>query len=491
MSSFGDSIQKLRDKLGSIGKKGGDGGSSGGGSKFDAKKTMAWLKRNPLIVASVAVMVLAPAAAWWFSSQMHAENDKQTEDRAKEMVSLEKLEKTSVEIALPGREPSQQIGVVTPKMVAAYEELTRKLREDAVAVQKTALIKNQKQRTKLTADISVRPSNVNTVAETVLNTLRKSVEDALVAARAGVPPDEDKVIDQVQRRQDQFISGEKKTDRKSLTAEELDKLNRALAEKRLQVYADGAATVSFYADIYDLGLPTDPKSATAGTAPSESKMFYWQWRTWIVEDVIRAVAAANKPYRNVVDSPVKRIVGLRFSDEKSFETVPAPAAASAPGSALGTGAPAEGAPADAAAAPTGPPPIDPKNAVPYDFVRSFTGRQTNTLYDVRKFRVTMVVATAGLPDILNAIAKENFMTVVNISMLPADAFADAAEGYIYGADPVSLVNIDIESIWLREWMGKLMPKEMQAHRGTNGRTVDEVMAPPAGADNKEAEAKNG
>jgi hypothetical protein len=488
VSSFGDSIQKFRDKLGSIGKKGGDGGSSGGGAKFDAKKTMAWLKRNPLIVASVAVMVLAPATAWWFSSQMHADHDKQTEERAKEMASLEKLEKTQVEIALPGREPSQQTGVVTPKMVAAYEELTRKLREDAVAVQKTALIKNQKARTKLTADIAVRPNNVNTVAETVLNTLRKSVEDALVAARAGIPPDEDKVIDQVQRRQDQFISGEKKTDRKSLTAEELDKLNRALAEKRLQVYADSAATVSFYADIQDLGLPTDPKSA--GATPSESKMFYWQWRTWIVEDVIRAVVAANKPYRSVVDSPVKRIVALRFLDEKSFETVAAPAAAAAPGSALGGGAPAEGA-VDPAAAATGPPPIDPKNAVPYDFVRSFTGRQTNSLYDVRKFRVTLVVATAGLPDILNAIAKENFMTVVNISMQPADAFADAAEGYIYGPDPVSMVNIDVESVWLREWMGKLMPKEMQAHRGTNGRTVDEAMTPPAGAENKDAEAKNG
>jgi hypothetical protein len=480
VSSIGDSIQKLRDKLGSMGKRGG-GDSSSGGSKMDAKKVMSWVKTNPVIVASIAVMVLAPAAAWWFSSDLHAAADEQTAARAKEMASLESLEKTAVEIALPGQAPSEQSGVVTPKMVAAYEELTKKLREDAVAVQRAALKHNQKQRTQLATDISVRPDNVNVVAEAVLSTLRQSVEAALVAAKAGAPPDDLRVIDLVQRRQDQFIAGEKKLDRKSLTSEELTKLNKALAEKRLQVYADAAASVSFYADLDSLGLPRD--KSEAGTVPSEAKMFYWQWRCWMVEDVIRAVARANQPFRSVVEAPVKRIVSIQFVDASTAEVVEAPKS-SAPGAP-----PVEGEAAPAAG-PTGPPLIDPKMAVPYNFAASLTGRQSNPVYDVRRYRVTLIVATASLPDFLNAVARENFMTVVNMSMSPANAFQDAVDGYIYGADAVSRVVVDIESIWLREWIGKLMPKSLQAVRGTDGRTVDDAMAPTTGSAPAESPASN-
>ena len=66
MSSLGEQIQNLREKLQSLGKKGGGGGGEGGGSagaKFDPKQALAWVKSNPVIVASVAVMIIAPATA--------------------------------------------------------------------------------------------------------------------------------------------------------------------------------------------------------------------------------------------------------------------------------------------------------------------------------------------------------------------------------------------------------------------------------------------
>ena len=65
MSSLGEQIQNLREKLQSLGKKGGGGGDAGGsgGAKFDPKAALAWVKSNPVIVASVAVMVIAPATA--------------------------------------------------------------------------------------------------------------------------------------------------------------------------------------------------------------------------------------------------------------------------------------------------------------------------------------------------------------------------------------------------------------------------------------------
>lgn len=471
MSSLGESIQKFREKLQSIGKKGGDSGGSSGGSagKFDAKAAVAWAKSNPAIVASVAVMLLAPAAAWWFASDMHAEADKAAEARAKEMDALEKLEKTPVEIALPGRAPEQQTGVVTPKMVAAYEELAGKLRADSVQVQKAAVERNRAGRTKLLAGVDVTKENALELADHVFDAIQAHEKELFAELRVGGPVPDASLAEQLQRRQDQFIAGEKKTDRKSLNEEQLGRLREALREKRLQIYADRAANVSFYGDIGALGLPASAAEAGSATSPNfSSRLFLWQWRTWIVDDILRALAAANKPFRSVVDAPVKRLVSINVAEE------PLPAPAAAGGAASPDGAP----PADAIPAPAPAiPPIDAKAPVSYDFRKSFTGLSSNSLYDVRRATVNLVVATTMLPEVLDAIARQNFMTVTSVSVRPADAFAAVDDGYLYGAAPVSDVRLVIESVWLREWTGKLMPPELQAIKGTNGRTTEDP--PPA------------
>ncbi len=470
MSSLGESIQKFREKLQSLGKKGGDSGGGGGGGagKFDAKAAVAWMKANPAIVASVAVMVLAPAVAWWFASDIHAAADKAAETRAKEMDALEKLEKTPVEIALPGRAPEQQTGVVTPKMVAAYEELAGKLRADSVQVQKAALEHNRAGRTKLLASVDVTKENALELADHVYDAIESHEKAMFAELRIGGPVADSSLVEQLQRRQDQFIAGEKKNDRKSLNEEQIGRLRDALREKRLQIYADRAANVSFYGDMGALGLPSGSAEAGSATSPNFSaRLFLWQWRTWIIDDILRALAAANKPYRSVVDAPVKRLVSINVAEEP----LPAPAA---PGTPAPEGAP----PADAVPAPAAPiPAIDPKAPVTYDFRRSFTGLSSNSLYDVRRATVNLVVATTMLPEVLDAIAKQNFMTVVSVAVRPADAFAAVDDGYVYGAAPVSDVRLVIESIWLREWTGKLMPAELQAIKGTNGHTTEDP--PPA------------
>ena len=63
MSALTDSIQKVRDSLSKLGKRGGssDGGSEGSGGaggKFDPKAVLAWVKTHPAIVACVGVMVI-------------------------------------------------------------------------------------------------------------------------------------------------------------------------------------------------------------------------------------------------------------------------------------------------------------------------------------------------------------------------------------------------------------------------------------------------
>lgn len=462
--SLGDSIKNLREKLSSFGKKGG-GSSEGRGSKskFDPAAALGWVKANPVIVASIAAMLIIPVVSWWFASSMHASNDEAATTRAKEMAALEKIEKSSVEYTLPGKETQKQTGIVNERTVDDYKALASRLAGDAKSIQSAALAHNQGDRKSLIKSVRVTRENVNLIAEEIFDSVRAQAAKDLTAMRAGVPPTDASLVDQLQRHQDQFIAGERKADRKSLSEEQLLRLQKALLDKRLQLYADAAANTSFYAEIDTLSLPASPLEA--GTPPSEVKMFLWQWRLWIIEDVLRAVARANKPYRSVVDSPVKRIVSLTVTED----AIPKPAAPAAE-------APAEGAPVDAAAPAVAAalPPIDPKAAVTYDFGKSMTGRISNSIYDVRKLQVSLVVASSMLPEVMNAITQQNLMTVVKLTVRPADAFAAADEGFIYGAMPVSLVTMTIESVWLRPWIARLMPPELQAIKGTDGRTTDDA-----------------
>lgn len=467
MSSISDSIQKLRERMGAMGKRGESSEGAAPSGKFDAKKAVTWVKAHPAIVASLGLMLIAPTVAWWFSSDLHAAADEASKKRASEMAALDKLEKTSVEIVLPGRAAEAQSGVVTPKMVAAYEELAGKLRSDAVEVQKASLQHNQKGRSKLFADIRVTRENANLLGQEVFDSVHAHVLATLADVRGGTPPADDGLLDQVQRRQDQFIAAERKADRKSLNEEQLTRLKTALLEKRLQIYADRAANLSFYADPETLGLPDSPEKA--GTPPKEPILFDWQWRAWVVDDLLHAFATANKGYRNVVDAPIKRVLSITVYDDPSVAAAVAKSDAPPPDAA------AAAAPADpnAPAAAPAVAPIDPKMAVAYNFANTFTGRVSNQLYDVRITRVGLVIATSMLPEVLNAIAAQNFMTVTNVFIRPADAFAAADEGYIYGAAPVSEVWLTIETVWMREWMAKLMPAELQQAKGTDGRTTDQ------------------
>jgi hypothetical protein len=152
----------------------------------------------------------------------------------------------------------------------------------------------------------------------------------------------------------------------------------------------------------------------------------------------------------------------------------------------GSGAPpADGAaPAEPGLAPPAPsyPPIDLKAPVEYDFSRTFTGRVSNALYDVRNVTMRVVVSTSRMPALLNALAKRNFLTVIGMEVRPADAFDAADLGFIYGAEPVSEVTMVVETVWLKSWLARLMPPEMQKAKGTDGKTSDDVAAEQAAAE---------
>jgi hypothetical protein len=172
VSQISEAIQNLRDKLGSFGKKGGGGGESEKSGGFDAKKALAWIKSNPVSVASIGVMLVAPAVAWWVAGDIKAERVRLAESRAQEWANLEKLEKASIEITLPGRAAEAMTGTVSSKSVNAYKALAARLKSDAVSAQQRAREINQGGRTKLIADVRVTKDNSSVIAEEVFDAVR-------------------------------------------------------------------------------------------------------------------------------------------------------------------------------------------------------------------------------------------------------------------------------------------------------------------------------
>jgi hypothetical protein len=175
---------------------------------------------------------------------------------------------------------------------------------------------------------------------------------------------------------------------------------------------------------------------------------------------------ANREYPSVVEAPVKRVISI------GMLSAPAAAAAGDDGSESGS-AGAFGAPSGGFSAgggrrggggePSGQMPAvaaDPAQEVPPDYTISFTGRHTNPLFDVWYVRADLIVDSAHVPAVFDALALQNFMTVVNAQIESVDQFGDLKAGYFYGA-PVSRLTLDIETVWLREWTAPFMPVELK------------------------------
>jgi hypothetical protein len=186
---------------------------------------------------------------------------------------------------------------------------------------------------------------------------------------------------------------------------------------------------------------------------------------------MRAFTECNRSADSVLKAPVKQLLSLKVQPLAKAETTgggeaSAMGAESAPadGSASGAGE-AGGDMAAAAPAANAAPVIDPKQQVTLDFSKRFTGRISNGIYDVRLADVTFVAETARLPEIFDALARQNFMTVTNVRLAPADPFSAARAGYLFGASPISQVTMTVESLWFRDWTARHMPTSVRTALG--------------------------
>jgi len=98
---------------------------------------------------------------------------------------------------------------------------------------------------------------------------------------------------------------------------------------------------------------------------------------------------------------------------------------------------------------------------------SFTGRESekSELYDVRVATVTMVVSYERLPALINAISGYNFMTVVDADLYAVDQWEQIEQGFYAGGDFPVRVEMQIETLWLRNWTKQYMPPSIRKQLG--------------------------
>jgi hypothetical protein len=290
--------------------------------------------------------------------------------------------------------------------------------------------------------------------------LMSAYERLLAEVKAGSPPALEDLRSRLETMRNLFITQDLKKDpAATLDPSEVERLREELSEARLGMYKEAAAKVGMYASTSALFLPEWDQAKQ----PPPSLLFNWQWQYWVLEDVLKAIASGNAKATSVVDAPIKHILGIVVSGMPATGTPDGAGSATSPprlsggfgaeGAGVPPPPPAEGD-APAAAAPMT---ADPKAPIARDYSVSFAGLISNPLFDVLTVEMGLVVETARLPEVLDALSRYNFNTITNLRVEPADPFLAAEQGFYYGPEPVCKVTLRMETIWFREWTKPFMP----------------------------------
>jgi hypothetical protein len=269
--------------------------------------------------------------------------------------------------------------------------------------------------------------------------------------RAGTPPTEqemaDAMADVVAKFQPQVLGAPL-----GQANENDPELLREKAQRRLQMLINRARVLGVYAAPPAVGEQSAAGAfqigpwATRADSPTMAEVWEGQMQLWIQQDLAAAVVIANRPDEpearpNVFTSPVKRILDLTV--------VPGYIGIDEQGMMMRSGP--RGAPARTRST-TASYQSQINKPLPMNFVASPTGRVCNPLYDVRHARMSVIIESDRIPELLNAITEVNLMTPIVERIAAVDQTEHFTRGYIYG-DKVDVVQLDllIESLWLRHW----------------------------------------
>jgi len=428
---------------------------------------LKWLKGNVYIVVFVAIMIAAPVTMWVVAGRMNQAVRAEVEARAKMILEMSRFEKTSVSFdsPVPGNEAVKASIAVNRQFLDRYRQVVEIIRADADRVREEVLRINHKDRTVLVPELFPRPPLQlrEILPQNLARALQGAYEQLLSDVGAGGPPTRDEMVEHLTAARERYLTQLLKQLTDTLTEDEQAGLTEQLTRTRLSYYADAAKGLKLYVTIADLNVPEPVDFPARAENEGMIRMFDWEWRFWIKQDILMALAQANERYNSIVDAPVKRLVSIFVADVAGAR---GDAGAGPGGFDAGNSAPRR---RGGRSSPGHPAPkrvrTDASREVPLDYSVSFTGRATNPLFDVRLVEVVLIIDSERLPEVFDALAKYNFMTITNARVETEDLFLAIKDGYFYGSKPVSRVKLELETIWFREWTTQFMPLELKQALG--------------------------
>lgn len=452
---------------------------------------ISWLKSNVLIVVFGVLIVVLPPAGFVGSSMWNASIKKKVEEKLttkkRAVDGVAKVRYTLPPIA----EDEQPFELSRPPnaVVTAFFAEQRADRQNMIeTVVKRAVSFNKKDDREVLLpglfpgldDEREERRRVKAMAELIAGTdeapsVYTGLFDSINAGRPLKPEDvARRVVDAYRAALDRKGGG----DLNSLPPDEQEEIRNQMKAQRLNVYARRAGELSVYGS-KDVLYGADPttESEIFEEVPDGShdvtEAFIWQMDYWFVQDLLRAVRLANTTEDGLITeiprSPVKRIVSIRLDKIEIPEMADDKKPAGISGGRGGRGGRA------APAMPTRRPGVGGTD----EAEPTYTGRSPsdeNGTYQIRRGRLTVIAASDQLVRVLEAISRENFMTVVGVKLNDVDRWADLSQGYYYGTEHVVRAEIEVESAWLDFWLADVVPDRVasawkierpatQAHEG--------------------------
>ena len=207
---------------------------------------------------------------------------------------------------------------------------------------------------------------------------------------------------------------------------------------KADIALENAKSCEIYLDtsMVSPALPCIPQM-NVNTLPDIGTMWDAQLAMWINDDVTKQIARVNHTYADsdvpggppvldVLHTPIKALLHL----DRPGSIV---SNASDKGSGVGSG-------------------------IPKVYPLAISGRVSNALYDVLRFKLTLIVDAAKLPQILHGLEVGQFFTINNVQINgvvdPAQA---AVNGFRYGNKPVINVELDCEELLMHDWTTAFVP----------------------------------
>lgn len=431
------------------------------------KNAMGFIKKRwPMIVAILVILVALPVA-WVVSGNLNAGIKQRQENAANNLLTRLDGLKVTYELPAPfeGMEPVTVSGMPHRDYTEFFGQQQELQNERLQEATRELIEFNSKNRGVLVEGLFPKQPEDDSEAQL----LRLRMQDRLIPGdgdsayerllqdlNATMPPDPTSVLDQLNDTRARLFERESaQSGTTDMEPEEREAMQQELSAQRVSLYARPAQEHSIYMSLDALPegspfqvAPGFPRRALSNT-PNHGTTFLWQMDFWLAQDLFGFLGQANS--RNgellpIVDAPIKRVLKIegrplkldRLSSQGEYPE-----------------------PVD-----KGPDPsmqlFEPR------FHAAPSGREPNwlnQLYDIRRVQMSLVVDSARIPEIIDAAAQYNLITVVDLDIQPVNVWSDLERGFYYGQDHVVRLDLELELIYLRAWTAPLMPNVIRQELG--------------------------